>query len=291
MVFAGLWNGPARASPPAIAPEGEDPVAASDDATEREIRELYTRANEASERGNYALAIELLERAHDLASCEVREQLRSQLAQLHRSQFAVDGDPQHLRTARELLQRQLNEFDRSDEIEAATRLEVQAMLEQVNLDLSATEQAQAERQRQLEAAAAKLAELEQAQREAAIREAAAQAEQRRRQRTFGIMLGAGVPLLGLGLGSLGVMGGAVAAGARAEADGQALATSAPIDRDALEQTRARGQTANQIAWATGVLGGVLFAAGTTTVAYAIAHRRGRPRPTSRARLTARGLEF
>jgi hypothetical protein len=283
-ITAVLWMSStvASAAPP------EQPPAPVDEAQQRidRAQELFALGEASLELGQYDSTIALWQEAYDLlpATMEAeRAELEISLADVHRRAHEQQPDPEHLRSAKKLYSDHLARLD----ADHPTRAELEAELAKVETELEAVEAAEAERarlaaeenRRKAEQAEAQLEAARAAEREMAERANAEALAQLR----FRTRIGVGSSLAGIGVVSLGAMVAGLALGADVENRGKAADANPETPPEEFQKLHRNGTTYNQMAWATGVIGGAFLISGAVVVIVAMVER-GRTRGNQRAQL-------
>lgn len=242
----------ARRSPPAAVAEPAPP--ADTDALE-EAQRLYEEGRAAYETFNYDAAIRswttaLARVPTGAEAARIRSALVYNLAVAQRKGFALDGDVLRLKRARLLLERYLGEQHETNGADPEELARVQAQLDEIDAQLTAAEAPPAPAARESASVSTRSTTSD-----------ADPTSSRRRPGT--VMLGVGAGLLVAGAGLVGGMATGIVISARAERRLGQLDTLA--DEAARPAVVARGELGNRTAIATGIVGGLALAAGTTLV--------------------------
>jgi len=245
----------ARAAPAPACPTPEDvEVACQATPTFEEARlitgrEFYARANELYDEKDYLGAAAAWEQVI-LLMPDKEADLHVQLAHAYHFAYQDDRNEDHLRKARDLFSTLLDSLASDD----VSRADIESELSKVEAELEALASAEAEAQ---------------AQRDEAIRQeqisltkaALVKAEAKRRNKLQKTYLGVGGGITGSGVGSLAAMTTFLVRGARLEGEGQATSQTMGVPDGYYRDLLNRGGSENRAAWVTGIVGGVLTAAG------------------------------
>jgi len=212
-------------------------------------RDFYARANALYDEKDYLGASTAWEQVL-LLMPDKEADLRVPLAHAYRFAYQDDKDPDHLRKARDLFRAQLDGLASDD----AIRADIESEISKVDAELEALARAEAEAQ---------------AQREEAIRQeqislnkqALVEAESKHQHKLQKIYFGVGGSVTGAGVGSLAAMTSFLVSSARLESEGQTTSQSTGVPDGYYSDQLTRGVSQNRAAWATGIVGGVLTAAG------------------------------
>lgn len=232
-----------------------------DDARLMTARDLHVRGEESFRKGDYLGAVEAWTQVLVLMP-DKEADLRVQLAHAHRSAYAVDGDEDHLRSARSLFMAQLESLESGD----TARKDVEAEIAGIDATLADIEEAKARAQ----------AKRDEAIRQEQIRrndEALAAAEAEHQRNIQKIYYGVGGSLGGLGIGSLAAMTAFLSAGIRTDREGRDTASMSNVSAGRYQELLAEGEAYNRAAVATGVVGGVLTISGTSLLIVAALRRK------------------
>ena len=233
-------------------------------------RELYADGDALFREEDYLGAIKAWKQVL-LLMPEMNAKVRAQLAHAHRRAYVGgDKDPEHLHEARTLFHDQLT----SPGLESTARADIEAELAGIKVDLDAL--AAAERRVQDEKERVQAAELEKIRQEqiAIDQKELAKTEAEHQRKIQKIYYGMGGSLVGLGGGSLTAMAIFLEGGARLDQMGQATANMTGVTDGSYQALLAEGEAKNRAALTTGVVGGVLVAAGgALLVVAAIRYRR------------------
>ncbi len=262
-VILGGFPNNARSAPPgpqAAEPHGAEEICEAAPSLEEARlitgRDFYARANALYNEKDYLGAAAAWEQVL-LLMPEKEADLRVQLAHAYHFAYQGDENPAHLRKASELFRAQLDGLAPED----ATRADIETELGKVEAELEALAKAEAEAQ---------------AQREEAIRreqrrlneQALAEAEVNHQRKLQKIYFGVGGAVTATGLGSLAAMTAFLVSGARLDSEGFNASQSTGVPDEYYSEQIARGVGLNRTAWLTGIVGGVLTAAGGSLLVFA-----------------------
>ncbi len=262
-------------SPQAQANQGDSPSDASEVADDEQCeaeptlkqarlmtgRDFYARAGALYDQQDYLGAAEAWEQVL-LLMPEREAGLRVQLAHAYHKAYADDKNPEHLRKSKQYLVAQLEGLAADD----MTRPDIESELSSIQGELDALAKAEAEAK----------AQREQEIREEQIRlnqQALAEAEAKHQRKIQKIYFGVGGSMTGTGVATLGAMTAFLVRGSQLDAEGLATSMGMVEDEDFYSQQLAKGINQNRAAWATGIVGGALTAAGASLLIVAGVRQR------------------
>jgi hypothetical protein len=249
----------------------------------QQVSELAKSAQARYETADYAGAIELWTQAYDLLPdapeyASQRSVLAYQIGQACLEAYAIDPQVAYLRKADRLFAGYLQTIDPQD---TETVAEIEGRLTDIRAKIAESERLAAERAERERLAAERAAavadvaakpdpEIEQArQAELAARRTAAERDAKRWRR---ISI-AGGATTAVGAAMLAVMAYGLARGAKIDDRGDAKVADGDPDSAELHTLLGQGLTANRLAIAGGVLGGVLIATGVALVSAGVVRER------------------
>ncbi len=217
-------------------------------------RSLYERGRGKFETFDYVGAIEFWTQAYsELPETDefanIRAKLMFNIAAARLSAFEIDDNIAHLRQAKRLMDLYVDSLGEATDEEAA---DARAWQEKISVRLA---EAEAERKKAQPPAKPKPKP-----------ETAPDPKLVKRARILTI---SGAATLSVGVAALGAMGGALAWGSKLESDGRGQADDPGTSADELHDVVKQGKTANTMAIATGVAGGVLVGAGVGMLVYGL----------------------
>jgi hypothetical protein len=280
-IVLGLWLG--LAAPAGKPAGGKTAAAPTQPGPLQRVGELATSAQARYETADFAGAIELWTQAYDLLPdapeyVSQRSVLAYQIAQACVEAHAIDPKLAYLRKAEKLFSGYLQSVDAQD---AETVADIEGRLKDIRAKIADVDRLEAERlERERQEAERRNAAAEAAKKpdpaieKARLAELAArrQAAERDAKRWHKISVAGGVTL-GLGASMLVVMGVGLGRGAKIDDQGdEAIATGTP-DSNELQDLLGKGVTANRLAIATGILGGVLAITGAALVGTGVVRER------------------
>lgn len=242
-------------------------------------RDVYARGNRLFEAKDYLGAVKAWEQVL-LLMPDKEAELRVQLAHAHRGAYLATGDVQHLHAAGRLFSLQLESLEAG----SVERGDIEAEVTDIDAKLDALAEAEAQAR----------ARREEAIRQTQIRldhEALAKVEAQHQRETLKhqreiqkIYHGVGGSLAGLGGGSLAAMTVFLINGVRLDRDGQRMAMTTGVEDGDYQDLLVKGAVQNRAAVATGVVGGVLVAAGVSLLAVAAVRYKRTGGPSRKKRV-------
>jgi len=212
-------------------------------------RDFYAKAGARYDEKDYLGAAKAWEQVV-LLMPEKEADLRVQIGHAYHSAYATDQDPGHLRKARKLFRVQLEGLDAGD----ATRADIESALNNVEAELEALAQVEAEAQAKRE---------EHIRQEQILlnKQALAEAEVASQRKIQKVYFGVGGSATGAGVATLAAMTAFLVKGNQLENEGQTTSQSTGVPDGYYGDQLNSGVSQNRAAWVTGIVGGVLTAAG------------------------------
>lgn len=214
-------------------------------------RDFYARAKALYDQQDYLGAAKAWEQVI-LLMPDKEADLRVQLAHAYHSAYAIDNNPEHLRKSKQLFEAQLAQLPAGD----SRRPELESVLANVQTKLDELEKAEAEAQ----------ARREEQIRQEQIRlnqQALAEAEAKHQRKIQKIYYGVGGSMTGTGVATLAAMTVFMVRGNQLDSAGLAESMKMDVAEGYYAEQLAKGINQNRAAWATGIVGGALTAAGAS----------------------------
>lgn len=212
-------------------------------------RDFYARANQLYEQKDYLGAATSWEQVL-LLMPDKEADLRIQLAHAYHYAYENDKNPAHLDKAATLFRAQLAGLEAGD----PTRADIESELAKVEAEIAALAKAKADAQARREE------EIRQEQRRL-NKQALADAEIKHQRNLQKVYFGVGGTSAGLGLASLATMSAFLVGGTRLDTQGENASQSTGVPDGYYNDQLNRGVAHNRAALATGLVGGILTAAG------------------------------